>query len=584
MNNHPALDTQPEFANSLKKNTLVTAILLATTISNASADNPQVAFGSYTSIQVNVDAFGRNIVNDMANEPSIAVNPTNPGNMVIGWRRFYVPVTSLSSPQGGYAYTQNKGLSWINGVHPNSPPITKRTDPSLDVDSQGNFYYQSLASGATSVDETSVFKSSDGGATWQGPVYQFNGDKNWIAVDRTGGTGDGHIYSTWRGDLTENPKYFVRSIDQGLSYAMPDEKLPVLIGFSRIAIGPNGEVYLSGRSETPMDFGDDPSPGVIMDDFYFLKSTNASDPNDSPLFSAKSVDFGGYAATSLSGTSPNPLGALGDVQIGADQSSGPLQGNIYMLANPVLPGWQSGDKMDIHFIHSSDGGETWSAPLRINDDPPSRGSLQWFPMLGVAPNSRIDAVWYDTRNGTGSKPHRISQLYYSYSWDGGLTWSPNRPVTPAFNTHQPYLATSGAAELQQYKMGDYTHLVSDANGAHIAYTATYNGEQDVYYLNVFPDCNSNAVSDVIDLRQRLSGDINANHTPDSCENINVPGDIDGDRDVDQLDVNLVLAAKNKPASGSDDPRDLDHNGIINLLDSRKQALLCTRPRCAESGT
>ena len=44
-------------------------------------------------------------------------------------------------------------------------------------------------------------------------------------------------------------------------------------------------------------------------------------------------------------------------------------------------------------------------------------------------------------------------------------------------------------------------------------------------------------------------------------------------------VNLLLAAKNKPASGANDPKDLDRNGVINVLDSRKQVLLCTRLRC-----
>jgi hypothetical protein len=251
-----------------------------------------------------------------------------------------------------------------------------------------------------------------------------------------------------------------------------------------------------------------------------------------------------------------------------------------MMAHATPYDWQPGDDpQNVYFVRSSDGGSTWSTPVRLNDDIPSPSSFQYFPMLSVGPNSRIDAVWYDTRNGTGNAPYRYSQLYYSYSWDGGITWSPNQAVSPVFNTHIPY-NTANADEVPADKMGDYTHMLSDANGAHIAYAATFNGEQDVYYLNVFPDCNNNAVSDVLDIQQRRSGDTNSNHQPDSCENISIIGDIDGDKDVDQLDINLVNAAKNKPASGPTDPRDLDHNGMINLLDARKQTLLCTRPRCA----
>ena len=56
---------------------------------NPAARSPglKIAVGPYMSIQVNVDALGQNIVGDAANEPILAINPTNPSNMVIGWRR-----------------------------------------------------------------------------------------------------------------------------------------------------------------------------------------------------------------------------------------------------------------------------------------------------------------------------------------------------------------------------------------------------------------------------------------------------------------------------------------------------------------
>lgn len=64
--------------------------------------------------------------------------------------------------------------------------------------------------------------------------------------------------------------------------------------------------------------------------------------------------------------------------------------------------------------------------------------------------------------------------------------------------------------------------------------------------------------------------------------ISVPalGDIDGDGDVDRDDVNIVVAARNTPASGPNDLRDLDGNLRIDVLDARRLTALCTRPRCA----
>jgi hypothetical protein len=59
-----------------------------------------------------------------------------------------------------------------------------------------------------------------------------------------------------------------------------------------------------------------------------------------------------------------------------------------------------------------------------------------------------------------------------------------------------------------------------------------------------------------------------------------PGDLTGDGDVDRDDLNVIIAARNQPTSGANDPRDLDGDGKITALDARKIVLLCTRPRCA----
>ncbi len=552
-------------AHRLKLNAICAALALPTAIQvTYEAQASEFALGSYTSVQVNVDKLGKNIIGDAGNETTIAVNPSNPANIVIGWRQFDAAPNSYV--QAGWSYSTNGGSIWSPiGILP-ALPEQRRTDPVLDVNSQGHFYYQSLSHNVNG--GTDLFRSIDGGRTWQEPVYMFQGDKNWLAVDRTGSTSEGNIYSVWR-DPTD-PKHFVRSTDKGNSFQQPDDALPVELGFGEISVGVEGEVYVVGRSEVPEPI----VSGISFEPISFLKSVNAKDASVSPTFTIKDLSMGGAPVTYFGLNNPNPGGNLGDIQLDIDHSVGPLRGNIYALAALDPPGV---DKMDIHFIRSSDGGETWSEPIRINDDPANKNNWQWFAMMSVAPNSRIDAVWYDTRN---SGTHEISQLYYAYSWDGGVTWSQNQPVSPPFNSHLPKITLSDGSQQAKAKMGDYTHMVSDATGGHVAYAATYNGEHDVYYLNVFPDCNSNKLSDVLDISQRRTGDINTNNVPDSCENIIVLGDIDGDRDVDQLDVNQVIAARNKPASGASDPKDIDKNGVINGVDARKQTLLCTRPRCA----
>ena len=134
------------------------------------------------------------------------------------------------------------------------------------------------------------------------------------------------------------------------------------------------------------------------------------------------------------------------------------------------------------FTRSTDGGATFSAPQRINDDPVNPNKWHWFGTIGVAPNGRIDSVWMDSRNAANNID---SQLFYSYSTDGGVTWSPNVAVSDSFNPLEGW-------PIQQ-KIGDYMTIVSDDTGGDVAYSATFNfnssrgqHEQDVYYVRVSP--------------------------------------------------------------------------------------------------
>jgi hypothetical protein len=134
------------------------------------------------------------------------------------------------------------------------------------------------------------------------------------------------------------------------------------------------------------------------------------------------------------------------------------------------------------FVRSTDGGLTFSPPVRVNDDPVNPNKWHWFGTFSVAPNGRLDAVWYDTRNASNNTD---SQLFYSYSTDTGVTWSANVAVSQPFNPFEGYP--------NQSKIGDYITIVSDATGGNVAYSATFNfnpsqnqHEEDVYYVRVFP--------------------------------------------------------------------------------------------------
>jgi hypothetical protein len=168
----------------------------------------------------------------------------------------------------------------------------------------------------------------------------------------------------------------------------------------------------------------------------------------------------------------NPGGLAGQIFLAVDRSGSSTNKNIYILASVQPPGDAGNDVM---FVRSTDRGATFSSPRRINDDAINHTTWHWFGTLSVAPNGRLDAVWLDTRNAADN---RWSQLYYSYSKDGGQTWSPNVVASNAFDPSVGYP--------NQNKMGDYITMVSDNGGGNVAYTATFNGEEDIYYVRVVP--------------------------------------------------------------------------------------------------
>lgn len=402
-------------------------------------------------VQVNVDANGYNIVGDAANEPSMTIDPKNPQNMVIGWRQFDNVLSNFR--QAGYGYSTDGGQNWIfPGV---INPGLFRSDPVLDCDSSGNFYYNSLTSNTLGY-FCKVFKSSDGGAAWNAGTEAHGGDKQWMAIDRTGGAGKGNIYEDWNAVFSScQPGAFTRSTDQGYSFSDCLE-IPGNPYWGTMAVGNNGEVYISGWSDVY---------GMVV-----LKSSDAQYAGSIPTWTFSMTYLDGLVTY---GELVNPVGLTGQVSISVDPSTGPARDNIYLLSS--VQRFSINDSADVMFTRSTNGGLTWSAPVRVNDDLGTT-AYQWFGTMSVAPNGRIDAVWLDTRD---SPPDSLlSALYYSYSLNQGTSWSASQKLTPLFDSRVGWP--------QQAKMGDYISMISDNNKACLAWTNTLNGEQDVYYSTITP--------------------------------------------------------------------------------------------------
>ena len=407
-------------------------------------------YGPFISYQVNVDANGQNITGDAANEPSICVDPTNGSKMAIGWRQF----NSVSSNfrQAGWAYTTNGGTSWtFPGVLENN---VFRSDPVLGSDDTGRFFYLSLLQ--TFFDN--MWRSLNGGQSWTNIAPARGGDKQWFTIDNTNSTGHGFQYQSWSTDGNNyGGRQFTRSTDGGFSWLNP-VNIPNSPTWGTLDVDTNGNLFISGVNQN-------------TGQFWCVRSTNAKTSAVIPSFDqSTAVNLGGNIDVS---EPINPVGLVGQVYLAVDRSGASTNNNIYVLASVQPTGFTTGS--DVMFVRSTNGGQTFSTPRRINDDPVNHSKWHWFGTLSVAPNGRIDVIWLDTRNATNNTD---SQLFYSCSFDGGNTWSPNVAVSNLFN---PFLGYPN-----QDKMGDYMSIVSDNAGGNVAYCATFNGEEDIYYVRVAP--------------------------------------------------------------------------------------------------
>lgn len=349
-----------------------------------------------------------NVMISNTNDPeegTIRINPKNTNQVVAGANIENV----FRSNDGGATWTQSILTDPINGVW---------GDPIVFTDTTGDFYYSHLSnppSGGSWVDRIVFTKSTDGGATWwgTGTYTGLNGvkvqDKEGIIVNPA----TNEIYVTW----TQFDNYgstapsdssiilFSKSNDGGLTWSTP-------IRISKDAgdcvdsdntmegavpcVGPAGEIYVVWTGPNGLVFNKSLDDGVT----WMVQETSV---------------------TSMPGGWDYNIAGLqrcnGLPQTICDRSGGVNNGTIYVNWTDQRNG---STDTDVWLVKSTDGGTTWSAPVRVNDDIAGRQQfLTWMDVDKITGN--IYCVFYDRRNF--SPTSQQTDVYMARSVDGGTTFS-----------------------------------------------------------------------------------------------------------------------------------------------------------------
>jgi hypothetical protein len=364
------------------------------------------------------------------NETTIAINPEDDQRLIASandYRCNLCPYVYLST---------NGGANWTNYPVAGASSSLLYGDPAMAFGAGGNAYFGYLGYAGTLCSGQGgmyVSRSTDAGASFSPPTqlaannpggaYAILQDKEFVAVDNVSGSpNNGNVYEGWTryafqagancgmaSSQVDASVILSRSTDHGLSWSVPITASPPISNNNSAtlpAVGRHGEVYLyyvGAQTQSQLNY----------DSVLFSRSTDGG----------QTFPFFTHIASMVDLPSPLPHTSFRDNGFGALAVDQQVDGYLYA----VWGDYRTGDA-DILFSRSTDNGATWSAPLRVNDDPVGNGKDQFFPWIATAPDGRVHISWFDRREDPNDANYKE---YYTDSLDRGLTFEPNVAVSTA---------------------------------------------------------------------------------------------------------------------------------------------------------
>ena len=465
-------------------------------IGNALINNNAGSTGTsdFTQSETSVVSFGSTIVVGFNDSGSF----TTSSNQFTGWSR--------STDSGG---------SWTDGGLLPASAGGDAGDPVLARDSTtGRIYFATL--GFTSSNFIQVFRSTDNGATWLAPINAAPGktgmqDKEWITVDNFVGSGNGNVYLVERDFGAGNGIYLFRSTDGGGTF------------------GPSGgTAIVSSNQGAFVTVSPDHSVNAYWWDGLGIRVRKSTD---------QGVTFGAtFTVTTFVdvGGSNGDLGLTGTVNGGSSaafRSSkfphlavNPVSGNIYCAYNDKITSGSS-DKCDIFFVQSTDGGATWSARTKVNDD--ATTTDQWTPQVVVSPTGdRIGFFYYSRQENPAG--NNLFKYYDRLSAISGatITFSPSVAVSdtaslPEFGRDAVVNSTYMGDYDQAYGQGNFFDIVWSDNRSDLPSGAPRK-DPNVYFQSIpVSPCNS-YTTDITETSIIAGTTDTGNHCDDCLTTITFP--------------------------------------------------------------
>ncbi|MGC1373018.1 MAG: hypothetical protein WA824_12855 [Candidatus Sulfotelmatobacter sp.] len=345
-------------------------------------------------------------------EPSIAVNPSNPQQVV-----------AVFQDNAHASYSQDAGRSWKPAKNVAPPNYRVSGDVSTTFDNHGHAFICYIAfdrlgtfnywgHGATR-NGILVRRSLDGGATWEAndvpvaeqptkPDVPFE-DKPYIVSDTSNSRFAGNLYVGWtRWSVTDSKILFSRSSDDGKTWspAIEIDRTPGLPrddnganeGFDG-AVGPDGRLYAIWSQ------GDDIFLTISRDGGKTFSRAR-------PIIHTAPIMF---AVETLERANGFPQIAIN-----------PRTQRLYV----TWTDYRNGD-IDVFSSTSADHGKKWSQRVRVNNDPIHDGADQFFQWLAVDPvDGSANVIFYDRRSDPTNRTQTVTLArstdhgtsFQNYAW------------------------------------------------------------------------------------------------------------------------------------------------------------------------